>query len=231
MACDDTLLDWGYTGPGGPDNWGNLAREFRPCADGVEQSPINIEGYLAGDAPTIVFQYSGSAISSHNTGKSAYLDYGPGNSIDVGGRSYELQGIHYHSPGEHMLDGESFAAELHLVHQDAEGSLAVVGLLFRPGAASPLVQALLDAAPGAGETVPLASGAEAAEYVPAGPGYYGYAGSLTTPPCTEGVRWIVMQTIGTVSDEQIDQLQALSGGPNNRPVQPTGQRSITHVAG
>ena len=230
MACDDVQIDWGYTGSGAPENWGDLSDEFRPCRDGVQQSPVNITGYAPGDGPSLAFQYAGSAVSSHNTGKSAYLDYGPGNSIDFGGHQYDLLWIHYHSPGEHLVDGESFAAELHLVHQDSAGSLAVVGLLFRSGVASPLVQALLDAAPGAGDTVQLESGIEAAAYIPPDSGYFGYDGSLTTPPCTEGVRWIVMQAIGTVSPEQVAGLQALSGGANNRPIQPVGARSITRVA-
>ena len=160
-----------------------------------------------------------------------YLDFGPGNAIVAGGHRYELAGVHYHSPGEHLLDGESFAAELHLVHQDDAGNLAVVGLLFRVGAPSALVQTLLDAAPATGVTVALEQGAAAAQFVPAGLEYYGYDGSLTTPPCTEGVRWIVMQDVGTVSPEQVERLQALTGGPNNRPVQPIGRRAISAAAG
>ena len=129
------------------------------------------------------------------------------------------------------MDGEEFAAELHLVHQASDGSLAVVGLLFRLGSASPLVQNLLDAAPDTGGTVDLAGGAAAADYIPDEKGYFGYAGSLTTPPCTEGVRWIVMQSVGSVSQEQVDGLQRLTGGPNNRPVQKIGARNIISVDG
>ena len=160
-----------------------------------------------------------------------YLDFGPGDAIVAGGHRYELAGVHYHSPGEHLLDGEAFAAELHLVHQDDAGSLAVVGLLFRVGAPNALVQTLLDAAPAPGVAVPLEQGAPAAKFVPAGLGHYGYDGSLTTPPCTEGVRWIVMREVGTVSPEQVERLQALTGGPNNRPVQPIGGRAVFAVPG
>ena len=135
-----------------------------------------------------------------------------------------------HSPGEHQLDGEAFAAELHLVHQDDAGGLAVVGLLFRLGAPGALIQSLLDAAPGIGQSVELTDGPAAADYIPDGPDYYGYNGSLTTPPCTEGVRWFVMQSVGTVSQRQVEQLQELTHGPNNRPVQPIGNRSIVAVS-
>ncbi len=231
MACDSLNTEWGYSGSGSPGNWGTLSDEYKPCADGVEQSPVNITGYVAGEAAPIAFFYGGMAATARNTGKTLYLDYGPGSAIDVGGQRYELQGIHSHSLGEHLLDRESFPAELHLVHRGADGKLAVVGLLFRTGAASPLIQNLLDAAPETGAAIDLNNSVNAADYVPAELGYYGYSGSLTTPPCTEGVRWIMMQAIGTVSPEQVNRLQALSGGLNNRPVQPVGERRITVTAG
>ena len=220
---------WGYTGSEGPEHWGCLSDAYRLCSEGVEQSPVNIAGYAFGDGARIEFAYSGRAVATRNNGHTVYLDYGPGNTVAVGERRYELLGIHYHSPGEHQVNGESFAAELHLVHQDDNGNLAVVGLLFRLGAASPSVQSLLDSAPGVGATVDLADGAAALGYIPSRPDYYGYDGSLTTPPCSEGVRWIVMQAVGTVSQEQVDGLQKLTGGPNNRPVQPVGSRAIIAV--
>ena len=223
-------ITWGYSGPGAPEHWGNLSEEYRTCSLGVEQSPIDIAGCVSGDGTTVAFRYSGMAIAARNNGHTVYLDYGPGNAIDVGGERYELLGIHYHSPGEHTLDGERFAAELHLVHQHAGGSLAVIGLLYRMGAANPLVQNLLDAVPDGITSVDLANGPPAADYVPDRADYYGYNGSLTTPPCTEGVRWFVMQSVGTVSQEQVNRLQELTHGPNNRPVQPIGTRTITAVA-
>ena len=233
MACDDIQIAWGYSGPGRPENWSTLSAEYRPCGEGVEQSPVNIAGHVPGERQTIEFHYASSATHARNNGHTVYLDFGSGSAIVAGGQRYELAGVHYHSPGEHLLDGESFAAELHLVHQDNAAGLAVVGLLFRMGAASPLVQALLDAAPATGGTVALepGTGISAAAFVPNAIGYYGYDGSLTTPPCTEGVRWIVMQAIGTVSQEQVDRLQSVTGGPNNRPIQPIGQRVITAVPG
>ncbi len=225
-----SVTEWGYSGSGGPEYWGSLSEEYRTCSLGVEQSPIDITDYAPDDGPSVAFHYAGSAIAARNNGHTVYLDYGPGNAIDVGGQRYELLGIHYHSPAEHQLDGESFAAELHLVHQDADGNLAVVGLLYRPGAASPLVQHLIDAAPDGIAEVDLTAGPPASDYIPVSMDYYGYGGSLTTPPCTEGVRWIVMQSIGTVSPEQVERLQALTHGPNNRPVQPIGERDIFAVS-
>ncbi len=221
---------WGYTGLEGPEHWGCLSEAYRPCSEGVEQSPVNITGCVDSAGARIEFAYSGWAIAARNNGHTVYLDFPAGSMLRTAGLRYELQGVHYHSPGEHQVDGESFAAELHLVHQDTDGNLAVVGLLFRLGmAGSPLMQNLLDAAPVFGDAPDLADGASAADYAPAALEYYGYDGSLTTPPCTEGVRWIVMQSIGTVSQEQVNRMQELTSGPNNRPVQDIGSRAIVAV--
>ena len=218
-------VEWDYPAPGAPENWGDLSEEFRTCAVGAGQSPVNLTGYTYTDE-TIAFRYAGAAVAARNNGHTVYLDYAEGNFVDIGGRRYELQGIHYHSPGEHLLDGQDFAAELHMVHGDPNGDLAVVGLLFRIGEASLLIQNLLDVAPGVGRPASLSGGPSAAEYVPGRLDFYVYDGSLTTPPCTEGVRWVVMQHIDTVSDGQVRELQRLSGGPNNRPVQSLHERKI-----
>ena len=222
----EDAIQWAYSGPGAPENWASLSEEFRTCSEGVEQSPVNLTGYRPSDTDSIAFFYSNAATTARYSGHTVYLDYGEGDAIDVAGRRYELQGIHSHSPGEHLVDGESFAAELHLVHRDSEGNLAVVGLLFRLGKSSSLIQNLLDVAPDTGASVALNNGPIAPDYVPVSLNYYGYEGSLTTPPCTQGVRWIVMQHIGTVSKEQVNELQKLSHGPNNRPVQSLGERDV-----
>ena len=162
-----------------------------------------------------------------NDGRSVHVDYGPGNTLSVGQRTYALKSAHFHSPSEHLIDGASFAAELHLVHADADGNLAVVGLLFRPGAPSPVAQEILDATPAVGDTVVEGFTLNAGGYVPSELGYYRYDGSKTTPPCDEPVDWYVMREPKSISPEQVNKLLALSGGPNNRPVQPTGDRVIT----
>ena len=228
QSVDDTP-DWGYSGTGGPANWAGLSEQYSACSDGVKQSPVDITGYSPGTADPISFAYRSAAVGTRNSSRTVYLDYGPGNSIDVGGEQYELKGIHFHSPSEHLLNGESFAAELYLVHQNADHDSAVVGLLFRLGAPSPLVQNLINAASGTGAAVDLADYA-ASDYIPSRLDYYAYEGSLTTPPCAEGVRWMVMQSIGAVSQEQVHKLQELSGGPNNRPPQPIGKRAIIAVS-
>ena len=219
-------VEWGYDGPGAPETWASLSEAYATCADGEQQSPVDITAYEEGDVGPISFSYGGEATAVRNDGKFVHIDYRPGSMLKVGQRSFGLKSAHLHSPSEHRIDGVSFAAELHLVHADAGGNLAVVALLFRLGDHSPVVQAVLDVAPTAGDAVSgaitLNSGIEATNEL----GYYHYNGSMTTPPCEERVGWYVMRELKTVSPEQVDNLLALSGGPNNRPVQPTGNRVI-----
>ena len=220
-------VEWGYDGAGAPENWASLSEEYTTCADGGQQSPVDITAYEEGVGGPISFSYGGDARAVRNDGKFVHVDYAPGNTLSVGQRTFELKSAHLHSPSEHRIDGVSFAAELHLVHADADGRLAAVGLLFRLGEPSPVVQAILDAAPGAGDTVSGGIALDASGYVTGELGYYRYDGSKTTPPCHEPVGWYVMRGPKTISLEQADNLLALSGGPNNRPVQPTGSRVIT----
>ena len=228
-ACsgDGQAVQWGYDGPGAPEHWASLSEEYAACADGKQQSPIDIVEYVRGDALPISFSYGTNALAVHNDSKFVHVDYGAGNTLSVGQRTYELQSAHLHSPSEHRIDGASFAAELHLVHADVDDNLAVVGVLFKLGPPSPVVQAVLDAAPAAGSTVVEGFALDARDYVPGGPGYYRYDGSKTTPPCYEPVDWYVMRQQETISPGQVDRLLELSGGPNNRPVQPVGDRVVT----
>ena len=120
---------------------------------GKQQSPIDITGYVEGDAEPVSFSYGADAKTVRNDGKAVHVDYPPGNTTRVGQKTFTLKSAHLHSPSEHQVDGVSFAAELHMIHEDADGNLAVVGLLFKHGEPSVAVQAILDAAPAAGETV------------------------------------------------------------------------------
>ena len=219
-------VEWGYEGPGAPENWASLSEDYALCAEGKRQSLIDISGYEKGAAEPISFSYGGDANAVRNKGKFVYVDYAPGASFKVGERTFELKSAHLHSPSEHLVDGVSFAAELHLVHQDSGAALAVVGLLFRLGEPSVVVQAILDAEPDAGDAAAPTNDLNSGVYTSGELSYYKYDGSLTTPPCSEPVGWYVMREPKSISQEQVDSLLALSGGPNNRPVQPTGNRKI-----
>lgn len=227
----DPPLRWGYSGACAPEHWASLSEEFAACADGRQQSPIDIAGYTSNDAPPISFDYSGEAMSIRYDGLFVHAEFGPGNTMRVSERTYALKSAHFHSPSEHLIDGESFPAELHLVHADSDGNLAVVGLLHTLGAPSPAAQEILDAAPVSGNYVEEGFALDAALFMPGDVGHYRYDGSKTTPPCDEPVDWFVMRHPSTISQGQVDRLLALSGGPNNRPVQPLGDRRITSAPG
>ena len=237
VACEDEerspvtdyAAEWGYVGPGAPQYWASLSEEYAACGDGKQQSPIDITGYEEGAAEPISFSYGTDATAVRNDGEAVHVDYAPGSTLSVGRRTFELKSAHIHSPSEHRIDGVSLAAELHLVHADADGQLAVAVLLFRLGEPSPTVQAILDAAPAAGKTVSAKVGLNAGGHTPGELGYFRYDGSLTTPPCSEPVGWYVLRETKTIAAEQVADLQALSGGSNNRPIQPMGNRVITVV--
>ena len=225
-ATSADAVEWGYGGPGAPKNWASLSEEYAACADGEQQSPIDIVGFKRADAKPISFLYDSDAVAVRNDGRFVHIDYPPGNTLKVGQQIFELRSAHLHSPSEHRIDGASFAAELHLVHSDADGRLAAVALLFRLGEYSPAVEAILDAAPAVGDTVSAGVTLNAGGFASDELGYYQYDGSKTTPPCQEPVTWFVMREPKTISQEQVNRLLALSNGPNNRPVQPTGNRVV-----
>ena len=192
------------------------------------QSPVDIAGYTTGNVPALSFEYTGHAKSLTNTGESVKVKYDNGSSIRLDGHTYQLTEAHTHNPSEHTINGESFALEMHLVHKQESGEIAVVGILYRLGEPNPAIQAIIDAAPKQDETITPTSPVKATNYLPAGHDYYAYTGSLTTPPYTEGVQWRVLSDIAEVSEEQVTQLAALTGGgTNNRPIQPLNNRQIT----
>ena len=241
---------WGYSGDRGPANWGSLSEKYSQCSEGREQSPIDIDtesavsGAAGGvaEALPLSFHYGSEEVGSANTGLFVKIQYEAeqrqeqsqrGSHIRLESRDFDLMEIHPHTPSEHTLDGQSFAMEMHLVHRgaseaEAQGELAVVGILFRLGEANPAVRQFIESVPiHPGEHHFPSEHLNAMDLLPSENSYYSYRGSLTTPPCTEGVRWLVMSEIQEVSQEQVNQLSALTGSiQNNRPVQPLGDRTV-----
>ena len=215
---------WGYVGPRGPEHWASLSEAYSACAgEGSRRSTSAATSRAAaGRSPS---RTAATRRPCATTARRARRLRGRQH-LRAGERTFGLKSAHLHAPSEHRIDGAEFAAELHLVHADGEGDLAVVGLLFELGEPSPVVQAILDAAPPSGETASEGISLNASACVPGGTAYYSYDGSKTTPPCDEGVSWFVMREPRTISPQQVDGLLALSGGPNNRPVQPIGSRAI-----
>jgi len=190
------------------------------------QSPIDLADCEPANGPAPEFAYPGGEPSIEVANGFVAAAYEPGNALTLDGRTYALQSMHAHAASEHRVDGELFAAELHIVHQSADGALLVVGVLYELGAPDPVIQGLLDA--GAGGP---ASALDAATLPPASFAHYRYRGSKTTPPFDGPVEWVVMRDRGTVSQEQVDALHAVNGGaPNNREIQPRDGRSVLIVA-
>ena len=220
-------VEWGYSGSGGPGVWASLSEDYVMC-DGRQQSPVDLTGYTLGRRSPLAFSY-GTPGRVRNDGAFVHVDYPGGNSLVSDGRSYDLKSAHVHAPSEHAVDGEAFAAELHLVHADAEGHFAVVGLLFADGEPSPLIQVMLDAAPAVpGETARDGVAIDPGAYVPDDPSYFRYDGSKTTPPCDEDVAWHVMREIRTILRSP-DRRTADACGRADQPPAPARQRPADHA--
>ncbi len=220
-------VEWGYSGAGAPENWASISTDYSMCSEGTKQSPVDITGYQKGDAPPLSFSFRRDAVEVVNDGKALSINYTKGNRLGLSERTYQLTSVRTHTPSEHTIDGQSFALELQLFHEQTFGDLAIVSFLYTLGDPDPVIQNIIDAAPDeSGQSITEGLVLNAADYAPEDLGYYKYEGSLTTPPCTEPVDWFIMLEQGSVSQEQIDQVAALTGGGNNRPLQPLGDRSI-----
>ena len=217
---------WGYDGVGGPQAWGRLKPEFSQCAAGQRQSPIDIRDGIALDLEPVQFDYRPGGFAVIDNGHTVQVNVAPGNTIEVNGRRYALQQFHFHRPSEERVDGRQFEMDVHLVHKDADGRLAVVAVLLERGAAQPLLQTVWSHLPlEKHEEVAARAQIDPGQLLPADRRYYTYMGSLTTPPCSEGVLWLVMQQPVPVSAQQIDVFARLYP-MNARPLQQAAGRLI-----
>lgn len=222
-------VHWAYDGEGGPDAWGQLKSEFKTCAVGKRQSPIHIQesNTLQGPAEAIQFSYQPSSGTVVNNGHTIQVDVEGDNSIMVRGSNYKLLQFHFHHPSEERINHKVYSMVAHLVHRNIEGQLAVVAVLLDPGAANSLINKVWTYMPlDSGDTVRMPAGLlDLNELLPKDQRYYQFLGSLTTPPCTEGVLWLVLKQPTTVSPEQLKLFSQLY--PHNaRPVQPLHGRPI-----
>lgn len=225
-ASTPAAVHWTYHGQEGPEHWGALSKDFALCSNGTKQSPIDIVNRAPKDLPNIVFHYQASIPKIVNNGHTIQVSYDPGNSIEVDGEPYALVQFHFHAPSEHSVNGKLADAEVHLVHQNASGKLAVVGVLINKGAENALIKPVLDSLPNhEGPAQPLAAPFNPEGLVPMRQTTFRYEGSLTTPPCTEGVTWLVMTEPIQMSARQLAAFADLFKG-NNRPVQPLNQRPV-----
>ncbi|NJN65468.1 MAG: carbonic anhydrase family protein [Chloroflexaceae bacterium] len=223
---------WSYEGNTGPSHWGDLSPDYRTCKTGKNQSPIDLTGAMpVANLPELIVNYRTLPVSAtmHNNTHTIQVDENTGSTLIYNGTTYRLLQYHFHNPSEHTINGEPAAMELHLVHRDDEGNYLVVGVLFEAGAENPVLAGFWDALPEEEGETTLGAEVNIADILPIDGIYEAYEGSLTTPPCTEGVHWIMMKTPVEMSQEQIDYYGSFLGG-TARPVQRLNNRAIAEKA-
>ena len=232
-------VKWGYAAENGPAVWGQLSQEYILCGVGTHQSPIDIVDPTPAQLQTISYEYyPATGVNVQHNGHTIEVAYPEGSGIQIDGTYYQLLQFHFHAPSEHTVAGKPFDIEMHLVHQSEAGDLAVVGLLIESGRHHPAFDPIWASLPSApletqrieNVTVDLPmmlspNGEIPDEAGQAFPSTYRYNGSLTTPPCSEGVKWIVLTTPVEMSESQIAAFKAIIYG-NNRPVQPLNGREL-----
>jgi carbonic anhydrase len=217
---------WSYEGESGPANWHKINSDWAKCSTGNRQSPIDIRDGMKVDLEQIAFDYRPSGFSVTDNGHTVQVAVGPGNYLSVAGRTYELQQFHFHRPAEERVNGKGFEMVVHLVHKDVEGRLAVLALLLERGKPQPAIQTVWNNLPlEKGDTATPSVVLDPNDLLPQRRDYYTFMGSLTTPPCTEGVLWLVMKEPVQASPAQMALFSRLYPF-NARPIQASAGRMI-----
>lgn len=218
---------WGYEGHGGPAHWGEISKHYHACKDGKAQSPIDIHASKTGKPVPIHFSYKGTAKDIVNNGHTIQVNMNKGSSITVNGKTYELLQFHFHAPSEHTINGKPADMVAHLVHKSADGKLAVIGVLMKKGKENKAMSVFWKHMPAqANGHMNLKVQYAAQDLLPKNHAYYNYSGSLTTPPCTEGVNWMVMANPVEISSAQVQQFSSVMRHGNARPVNPLNGRMV-----
>ncbi|MEQ8404113.1 MAG: carbonic anhydrase family protein [Oceanicaulis sp.] len=226
MSEDGQPASWGYDGEQAPENWGSLGAEYATCDTGLEQSPIDLVStdMDAQNTPEINWTPVGSATVA-DTGKTIQVNVEDAGGLTLNGTEYSLIQFHFHAGSEHTIDGEQYPLEVHFVHASEAGELAVVGMMFEDGAANDPLSGIWASLPdGVGET-DLDVALDPNAFLPEDGAVWRYEGSLTTPPCSEGVAWTVFQTPLSAAGEQIEDFTARYDN-NYRPPQPMNERDL-----
>jgi carbonic anhydrase len=225
--------DFSYGGYKNPTNWDELSPNWATCGSGNQQSPIDIKPSLLGNilSPPANIQFNYQSLSNfpvQNNGHTIQVNYPTppnGSTMTVDGTTYNLLQFHLHTHSEHLINGEAAALELHLVHQNSQGQLAVVGVMIENGDINNALETVLDNMPQQEGSKTAIGTINASSFLPANRSYYGYNGSLTTPPCSEGVKWIVLKNPITASQAQIDAFTKIFQ-VNARPIQDLNLRQV-----
>ena len=217
---------WSYEGETGPANWARINPDWAACGSGARQSPIDIRDGIKLDLEPIVFDYQPSSFTVIDNGHTIEVTLGTGNFITIMNRRYELQQFHFHRPSEERINGKSFDMSVHLVHRDGAGRQAVVALLLERGIAQNTIQAVWNNLPlEKNEIVRPSTELDASDLLPLQREYFIYMGSMATPPCSEGVLWMVMKQPVQAAPAQMALFSRLYPY-NARPTQPSSGRII-----
>lgn len=218
---------WGYSGAAGPGQWGDLSTAYELCKTGHQQSPIDIGHTQQAGLASFEADYHAIPLHVVNNGHTIQVNYAPGSILRLGHSEYQLLQFHFHSPSENTLNGKHFDMEIHFVHKDGDGHLGVLGVFVEAGDHNVALQEIWHHMPKQANSE--AKQAEVAingrDLMPRKQDYYRFAGSLTTPPCSEGVQWHVLKQPIQASRDQVDAFVDIVGR-NNRPVQRLGHRLL-----
>jgi len=222
---------WSYSGSTGPAKWFSLSKEYKLCKAGEEskQSPIDIPDAKArkGDLSPLLFNYKPVPLKVVDNGHTIQVDYAPGSFVSVEGKRYELTQIEFHKPAEEKIDGKGHDMDAQLVHKGPDGKPMVIAILLDGGKENKLIKSVWDNLPKdkGKERVVDTVKINAVDLLPTDKGYYSYAGSLTTPPCTENVTWYILKSPVQISNDQIARFGRIYPA-NARPIQPFNDRDI-----
>lgn len=199
------------------------------CSIGKMQTPINIVPTKDIDLEPLIFNYHSYSLNVVNNGHSIQVNVMPGSTVTIEGKTYELKQFHFHTPSENHINGKSFPVEAHFVHQAKDGSLAVIAVMFTFGKENPVIAKIWSQFPNMQKDKKVGlylTDKDINSLLPRYKSYYEFMGSLTTPPCTEGVKWIVLKNPMNISKKQLAAFYNILGHANNRPIQPTNGREI-----
>jgi carbonic anhydrase len=219
--------DWSYSGAEGPEHWGKLNPAFSACDSGLNQSPVNIEKALVASLKPLKSVQIHAAKDIVNNGNTVLVNFKPGNTLQIDNTPFLLQKLSFHTPSEHKIQNKAYPLEAQFLYADSEGNQSIIAVMFTNGKANAALASLWAKMPNeVGAPVALTKPVLPTELMPKNPSYFRFSGSLTTPPCSEGVRWIIMKTPMTASTPQIVKLERALRYPNNRPLQALNGRLI-----
>lgn len=225
ITTHETSPHWAYSGEAGPEFWGDLSTTYAACKIGKHQSPIDFTNAATRNG-NIQMNYKPTHLNLVNNGHTIQVNYDPGSYMELEGIRYDLLQFHFHAPSEHTENGAPAAMELHLVHKNtADESFAVVGLMLDIGVDNPVLAQFWDKIPTKPEAITLTDTINIADALPVNSPYYSYVGSLTIPPCNEGIKWTVLDDRTQLSQAQVDKFMAIIGY-TARPVQPLNDRVL-----